>query len=734
MNGIEKSDVVSEAVTKENITLILQLAYEELMRKPRKYIGYPTSDLVACFLDAEDILGDEFINIFDNLNSEYTNDFEKFKLEIIEPSLKSILKSLSSLKNQEKSKFDFFSKDFGVICNVSLASVLLTVYTYTSKHQSILDEADKKILEKSTQLLLETYIPQKGWQYYYIEDEDKHVHTLSTWLSLIALTNVPEEILTYDIKNRIETIKKEVKNWISENAHDEEKYFSWCFRPEDCEDDEYGENINEPIATAQSIIALNGAGMDLNDKIIKGSIDFIKDNRSKIKTNITDEIPTMRVAQKYQGIHHCLQALLISGIGTEDETVQYLLQKIIGDIDRINKKVRRSALEKYTYYTTLIPLLLYLHPPLNNKSFLCDSAKSKNEFESFISEAKSSILLLGQIDETYAKILSEMELNEDKIMILYRDGQNKKMLENLNWNNECLMESNLMNLNCIIRDEETVLMSQTPFIKYENRSNCYSIHTENVSSFINEIEDVVGKNIRIIDKSIESLSKIIEKDYPNHWNKYMEPTLRSMNPQEHNGLLEYFSHNTNYTEAIPTSLGFKSSEEAEIELANSGIFSRVFTNGTLKSFIKSDIIDKNLILDESSVYLLMKSTRLMENLTSLLSPPIVDELHLLSDMYEDLTKKVNLPNTIKGGLQKIEDTSMDPAIDFGNYYLTDNEKILISYANNNKYSKYGIITNRWEVAKTCSILKINIYSLVKFLDKTEESYKMFRIPIDFIGM
>ena len=59
MNGIEKGVVdIDEAVIRDKIKVLLELAYEEL-DKPM-YDGYPTSDHVACFLDAEEILGSEF--------------------------------------------------------------------------------------------------------------------------------------------------------------------------------------------------------------------------------------------------------------------------------------------------------------------------------------------------------------------------------------------------------------------------------------------------------------------------------------------------------------------------------------------------------------------------------------------------------------------------------------------------------------------------------------------------
>ena len=499
MNGIEKGMVsIDEAAIRDKIKVLLELAYEEL-DKP-KYDGYPTSDHVACFLDAEEILRSEFNNIFnDAVPNNYKDSLEEFKKNMIELRLDVVLDSLSQLEDSKKTNFDYFSKEHGVICNMALASTLLTVYTYASRNPGWMT-AKKRMLKESTELLLKTYISGKGWQYYFIKGEQKHVHTCSTWLSLLALTYVPKEILTNDLKTKIEEVKKEVEGWLIEVVREEDKYYPWCFRPEEFGDSEYGENTSDPVATAQAILALYRTGMGINDDTIKYSIEFIKQKKTSVKNLTVDEIPIKRINQKFQGIQHCLHALLLFGIPSEDETVQYFLEKVIGTektigiVDRIHSKQRRNRteVERTSYYTTLFPILFYLYPPTHYKEpVLLDSIGFKNGFKSFITGA-NSIIIIGGIDGVYARLLP----THAYVRFLYRDEQEDTVVEffeSRGWECNCIsIACGLENINCVIVDARTAILSSNLFGKRNRYGFFKYLEGDEVSDLIKHLEEITG--------------------------------------------------------------------------------------------------------------------------------------------------------------------------------------------------------------------------------------------------
>ena len=100
MSGADNKGMeVTKEKIEDAIKKLLRLAYEDL--KEPKYTGYPTSDLIACFLDAEAALGSKFNDIFNNAVPDYEDDFGKFEEKVIKPRLDKILEGLSQLKDSK---------------------------------------------------------------------------------------------------------------------------------------------------------------------------------------------------------------------------------------------------------------------------------------------------------------------------------------------------------------------------------------------------------------------------------------------------------------------------------------------------------------------------------------------------------------------------------------------------------------------------------------------------------
>lgn len=716
-------------VTKEKIEdaikKLLGLAYEEL--KGPKYTGYPTSDYIACFLDAKDALGNEFNNIFNNAVPDYKDNWEKFEGKVIKLRFDKIFYSISQLKNSESSDFDFFSKQHNVICNVSLASVLLLIYTYASKNHDWLNDK-KENLVKITELLLETYIPEKGWQYYFKEGEKEFVHTLSTWLSLLALIYIPEEIITDDLKNKIVDTQNKAKKWLESNIQREDKYCSCCFRPEEIDDTE--ENTLNPVATAQAILALHYAGMDIDDKTIKCSIEFVKNKKTSIENSVKDEIPPRRIAQNYQGIQHCLQALLCCQVSHEDEAVRYLLRETLDKVDVIFNKKRKSPTDKYAYYTSLAPILWYLYPSTMPevkpilKPILLGPSEFRSEFESFIAKRENSIILIGEIDAAYAKILDEQSKSRDiKVTVYHPPKQDGLLIQDRNWD-LIEMDWRFENLHCAIVDDKEGLFSSGPFRESKYFNIIKRLDDEELSNLISQLNGIIGV------KSEEEIKEIVSKNFPKQSEKM---NVKDLEGNQLEGILTYYKFKPEYSEAVPSSLGFaggESREDIEVKFSKRGIISRLFMNSELESLIKNEINDNNLVMDESSAFLLLNSSNMEKDIRTILDV-VKGDLYVLSDIHKRLAH-LRLVNTAGGRLHPIDDESIDPEIRSGHYHLTKNEKIVISYTRKNKGTKHGIITNTWEVTKVCMEHDINVYSLVKFVDKDEETYNMFRIPVDLL--
>jgi len=253
---------------------------------------------------------------------------------------------------------------------------------------------------------------------------------------------------------------------------------------------------------------------------------------------------------------------------------------------------------------------------------------------------------------------------------------------------------------------------------------------------IDQIEEIADIEIKPFIKSTEEklkeeIKEIVGKKFP----KQTEiMNIEDFESNQLKGILEYYKLNCEYSEAVPSSLGFSDSNKRyiESEFANRGLISRVFMNSELESIIRHEIMDKNLVMDESSAYLLLNSSKREENVKSLLRI-VQNDLYVLNEVYTNLKELFeNLPPADEGRLQPIDDRNIDSEIESERYPLTETEKILITFTKRRKESGYGIITNTWEVAKRCLELGLNVYSLVKFLNKDEETYKMFRIPVDLL--
>lgn len=758
--GGEKINVTEERI-REAVKGLLNFAYEGL--KEPTYIGYPTSDLIACFLDAETALKDEFHAVFGDAVPDYKGKWKQFKKDVIERRLDDILNEVVKLKPRRKSSFDYYSKNYKLMSNISIASTLFTIFYYIRSNRGWMTDKRKEKLKKGISILMDNKITGKGWQYFHSGSEELAA-VLPTWLSMIALTYyIPEEIMKEErnLETEIETVKTEIKEWLlnPENIHidDEHKHRSWSFQPD--KPTESGKPTNNPTATAHAILTLFVIDRNVTDKVIDYAINYIKDKKNEIaytadktvylETKISVGGPggatTSDISFPHAGIQQCLQALLTVGESSEDESVQYILKanleksnEFIGHLQNFeeckvaaDKTALEGAMELVEggigdIYGTLLPFLYHLYPPTSKKPILRDSTGFKNEFGAFVSGA-GSIILLGEIDTTYASIISKSTNN---VVVFYRDGQDECVL-NPNWT-RYYVGYKLNYINCVIVDESKIMFSNAPFRVMDRYNICDYLDGDGVSEFIKQIEEITGKVIRKdwIDRIFEAEGM---KNFSEHWAKYMKSGLETMNPEGEvqEGILQYFKHNPEYTEASPTSLCFDSREDAEIKLASHGIISRVFTNGELIGLIKNEIKDKNFVLDESSAYLLANSIKIEDNIKSLLATP-VEDLYIPIDVHAIL-ENVTLPSSTTQRLQKIDDKDVDPAeIESERYSLTENEKIAIAFTNIQKDSKYGMITNSWEVAKVCMELDINVYSLVKFLDRDEETYKMFRIPIDLL--
>ena len=737
-DGIEKS-----------IVLLLKLAYQELNDKNPDYIGHPMCDHIACFLDLKAVLEDKkFQKVFNSAIPDYEDNWAKFEEKFITPKLDAILDILNNIKNLKESKdfknflsnckFDLFSNS-AAICNMSIASALYTICTYANINDKwIKSDENSNKLKNVIELLKDTRISERGWQYALVEKEEMYVHTLSTWLSFVSLGNIPDEILTENLRKEIETIKREAINWLKDKVYREENgYCLWCFRPGEINTEDYGDNSPNVVATAQAILALYLAGIGINDKIIKCSIDFIKNKKDLAKSPTSDIIPKAGIEQRYQGIQHCLQALLIYKVPPEDESVQYLLKKTIDIVDNLDSKRRMTRYDKYSYYTTLVPLLWYLLPSAKPevkpvlKPILLSHLEFRSEFESFISKAENSIILIGEIDTAYAKVIEEQSKDRKiNIKVYHPPKQDMLLIQDRDWN---LKETDwrFENLHCAIVDKKEGLFSSEPFRETDSYNLIKRLDDEEVSNLINQLNGIIGV------KPEEEIKEIVGKKFPEQ-SGIMD--LKDLESNQLEGILEYYKPNPEYSEAIPSSLGFAGGEKREnieVGFTSRGIISRVFMNSELESIIKNKIEDENLVMDESSAYLLLQSDKIKEieeNIKFLLRRPgpVKGELHVLGkvhDRLDKLMKDLKSKEIYKGRVRKIGDKNIDAEIESERYYLSENEKILITFT---KKEKYGIITNTWEVAKRCMELGINVYSLVKFLDKNEKTYKMFRIPIDLL--
>ena len=738
----KEKEVVTGDEIEKRIGLLLKLAYQELRNKNSEYMGHPMSDHIACFLDLKVVLEDKkFQEVFNRAIPDYKDNWEEFEAKIIKPKLDAILDILNNIKNLKgtsdtsdsinflrNSKFDLFSNSVA-ICNMSIASALYTICTYASINKSWIksDESGNK-LKKVIALLNDTRISGGGWQYALVEKKEMYVHTLSTWLSLVSLGNIPEKIMTEDLRKEIETIKRDTINWLKDKVDiDENGYCSWCFRPDEINSEDYGDNSPNVVATAQAILALYFAGIDINDEIIKCSIDFVKSKKKIAKSPTSDIIPEARIDQKYQGIQHCLQALLLYNVPPEDESVQYLLKKTIDIVDTLFKKKNKAIFDKYSYYTTLVPLLWYLIPSAKpvvkpvSKTLSLTSSNFKSEFKSFVSDAKS-IVLVGEIDDIY---VGSMPLSAD-ITIFYQPKFEHFLQQRFPHWKRYEIDWKFENINCVIVNGKAGLISSNPFKATGHYSIITRLGEEEALNLINKLEEITGVKI---ESPKEEIKEIIGEKFPEQSESM---ALKNLESNQLNGILEYYKLNPEYSEAVPSSLGFTASsrEDIESQLTNRGLISRVFMNSELEGLIKNEIKDDNLVMDESSAYLLLKSTKKENDVNSLLSHTTGD-LYMLIDVRDRL-EGLNLPQAEGGRLQKIPDQSIDAEIEFGYYHLTENEKIVISFTKKSKDSKYGIITNRWEVAKMCMKLGINVYSLMKFLNKDEETYKIFRIPVDLL--
>lgn len=732
---------VSETGIRDKIKKLLELAHYELIEPTPKsnFIGYPTSDFIACFLDAEEAFGSEFKDVFNDAVPDYKGNWEGFKKGIIEPRLDKILESLSVLKDSEESffdfpskeHFDFFSREHRVICNMALASALLIMYKYANRNKGWMNEK-KQALKKCTKLLLDKRVPKKGWQYYFIEGEERYVHTHSTWLSLFALAHIPKEIKTGDLEEEIEKAKERIKDWLQKNIQKED---AWCFRPEELREAIFSDkNDIGPAATAQAILALHYAGAD--SEMIESSIKYIKKTKNSLKEPLYINIPTKNIPQTSQGIQSSLLALLISGVTHEDETVQYLSGEVIDIVDETSELIKenRDDVDRTLYYPTHLSLIWYLFPPVKPvKGILFEPTKFQGIFESFISGAKS-LVLVGDLDMTYANLIPP----DVAVTVFYRESRQDVKILDKHWKTYPL-DSRFEYINCVIVDRTKALISSNPFREIRNRYYFYrDLKSDEIQPLIDQLENITGKRIPI------DIKKEIYDSISGFAKHHDVMDFEGLSTDGLQGVLEYFKLIPERTEealAPALGLGLEDRSVVEREFSRRGIFSRVFVNSDLKELLEKSIGKtpaKYLILDESSTYLLLNTegTPDEEKVINCFSECLAgSELFVTADIHEKLRNFLSgkIEDAKVGRVAKIEDRYK---VQFNELTLplglrfTEDEKIAIGYAAQGE--DYGIITNSWEVVKMCKENKIKTFSLMKFLEKekNENIYKIFRIPID----
>jgi hypothetical protein len=757
------SPEVSKVEIEESIKFLLTLAYDELKKAKPTYSGYPVSDLILCFLDSKDEIGDDrFYKIYNEVVPDtYKNNWDKFQVDKIESKLDPLLEdlskldSISALGDSERIMFDAFSEK-GVICNVGLASALLFVYSFKKDEQSWIEERKDQLI-KSTKLLINNKI-DGGWRYF--EREKDPIHTLPTWLSILTLSYVPE-IIGNEIKggwtDERENIKNNVRDWLIRHVHRRDNYCSWSWNPGEKSEDLT--NPVNPVATAQAILALyhivGVADMDEEIKeIIASAIEYIKANKS----NMSDQgdiykreklsSTVARISENFHpGVQHCLQALLSFNVPHRDEIMQDLLKETVKIIPRFEKDENDLSV----CYATLWPLLLYYQ--LSTPKILLDTSASMREFESFVSKAEESIMLIGEIDYRYAELIPKKKVRirvfcrpaQEKA--LFKEYQKKALLneyqKNYSWEYELIGKDKTYAseiINCVIVDGKKALLSREPF-KDLDRDNFYKyIEDDEVSDLIGQIEKISGIEIPIRSGDIkqEILNKLSE--FPMH-TKIIKPELENMSPDELTGIFEYVNLTPEYAEGakLTSALGLNDRETVERKLSERGVFSRVFVNSELKNLMEKsmaiDNIDYPLILDESSAYVILnysgdKKAIIEKCLTGIVT------LHVTFDIYDKITKQCDASQ--RGRFEKIDKEKCDSdkyintfnKQELPNYHFTSNEQIEIGFLISEGWDKKGIITNSWEVARVCKENNVRTFSLMKFLDKDENMYKIFRIPVD----
>ena len=649
--------------------------------------------------------------------------------------------ALSNLGDSIKSDFDEFSRR-GVVSNVGLALALLDIYSFDEKF-GLIKRGKKEHLVNSTKLLMNNRVPGKGWPYRYTSEGKErfsYSHTLSTWLSMLALNYVPKEIgnaITADWEKTLENIKKEVREWLLGNIHREGNYCSWSFRPG--ESTEYN-----PVATAQAILALYQTGIkDKDNNDIKGAIEYIRNNinamRDEGRPYKTDRlIPEVSYIShiSHPGIQHCLHALLMFGVSPEDETIQNLLKETVEMVP----KLRATDIDLSNCYAILRPILVYLSRI--RPKILWDFATSISEFENFVAGAKS-IVIVGEIGDAYAKLIPK----DAHVIVLYRKPQEEALLKEHGWDYKWIGRDKTYvseNINCVIVDGKKALLSNDPF-KDMGRYTLYKyLEGEEVSDLINQLEEILDINIELklpkggMEKEIK---EIVREKFPEQA-KIMN--IEDFESNQLQGILEYYKLNPEQTEEkLAPVLGLKDRRAIESELSRRGIFSRVFINDDLKNLLEESINEcftRCLVLDESSAYLLLNTRgtddedKVIECFSDCLGSVV--KLYVTLDTHDELIDF--LEGKIESAkLEKITKIDKDErgfsALKQPDKLLhfTKNEKITIACAAQSE--KYGIITNSWEVATMCKVNNIKTFSIMKFLNEVgndENIYRIFRVPVD----
>lgn len=742
VNGSEVADMVVTRTDIENtIKKLLELAYGEIEGNNVRYIGYPTCDIIACFLDAKEMMGSRFFDIFNEIVSEeYKNNWELFQKNLIEPKLYDIVQSFLNLEDAKvEINLDSFPHR-GMVSNFGLASMLLMIY---GSYGETWIEENEKYLVKSTKLLINNRIPEGGWPYHNVEEKEQSLpQTLATWLSMAALVYVPKKIGNKIINggwdSELKKIKIEVKKWLIESMDQKDGYCSCSFIP-----GRQGVKRN-PIATAQAILALYHTGVTTEEEndIIERAIKYIKSN----KDDMFDEWPykkerlPQRIGQIestfHPGIQQCLQALLIFDISPEDKTVQNLLSELIKIVPKLKKD---DDVDMSVCYATIRPLLLVLS--FARQMPLLNSSASIGEFESFVSGAKS-IAIIGEMDDAHAKLIPD----DAQVTVLCRAPHEKTLLETYGWDYTQIESAKvhaLGTLNCVIVDGEKVLLSRDPF----KDMGIYNFHKylkgDEVSILIEQLENITNIEIPINGGDIKQ--EILDKlsAFPKHC-KIIGSELENMETEGLKGILEYVRLNPKYAEGaeLASALGLedRGRESVERELSEKGVFSRIFVNSKLEDLMKHSMSDDNdnpLVLDESSAYLILNCG---DNKEEILKKCLagIEEFYVTSDIYDMI--KAHLEPAQHRILKKIEDKdnkyvdafeSLQEALP--NYHFNENEKIEIGFIITEGEGEMGIITNSCEVAKACKENNIRTFSLMKFLNEDEDTYKLFRIPVDKIA-